>query len=207
MRELVVAKRYPTPSIEPQPDTGVKLPVILDAVRDSLLEALGFIGEPDPEEWDLVFALAFAPRLSGRMEVDMTGMGNLSLYLTHLADTGHCRDACSNLLEVVAMLTPMRTRMARHGSNQLRVAIGTVIRTASAEDLNRLIDQCSSAPEAFATQVIRAAVRERYSDSEQSLRRLASHPALTPIVNTAFADRVRTASNSTFPEMLHPVPL
>ncbi|WP_255784551.1 hypothetical protein [Mycobacteroides abscessus] len=205
LRELVVATRYPTPAIQSQPSTGLKLPVILDAVRDSLLEALGFIGEPDPEDWDLVFALAFAPRLSGRMEVDMTGMGNLSLYLTHLADTGHCHDACANLLEVVAMLTPMSTRMARHGSNQLRVAIGTVIRTAPTEDLKRLIDQCASAPEAFATQVIRAAVRERYGDSEQSLQRLALHPALTPIVNAAFADRVRTAGNSTFPEMLQPV--
>lgn len=206
-RGLITATRYPTPAIQPLWSTGLVLPVILDAVRDSLLEALGFLREPHPEDWNLVFTLAFAPRLSGSKEVDMTGMGNLSLYLTHLADTGHCRDACANLLEVVAALTPMRTRMARHGSNQLRVAIGTVIRTASKEDLNRLIDQCASAPEAFATQVIRAAVRERYGDSEQSLQRLALHPALTPRINAAFADRVRTAgSNSTFPEMLHPVP-
>ncbi|SIM78775.1 NACHT domain-containing protein [Mycobacteroides abscessus] len=207
LRKLITATRYPTPVITLRLDAVVRLPVILDAVRDSLLESLGFLREPDPEDWNLVFTLAFAPRLSGTMQVDMRGMGNLSLYLTHLADTGHCRDACTNLLEVVATLTPMSTRMARRGSNQLRVAIGTIVRTASTEDLNRLINQCASAPEAFATQVIRASVRERYGDSEDSLQRLALHPALTPIVNAAFVDRVRTAGNSTFPEMLHPVPL
>lgn len=204
-QKLIVTTRHPSPTIRAASSKRPLRAVVIDAARDSLLEAFGFAAAPDPLDWDTVFPLAFAPRLSGSKEVDMRGMGNVSLYLTHLADTGHCHEACEYLLEVITTLAPITTRQARRGSNQLRVAIGTIVRMASTEDLKRLLDACDGAPEAFATQVIRAAVRERYGDCQEAIEHLGRIPALAHTVKTVKADRVRTDGVSTFPDMLQPV--
>ncbi|MCX2941085.1 NACHT domain-containing protein [Mycobacterium pinniadriaticum] len=205
LRTLVRTKRDPTPTIRAAPGPRLANPVIVDAARDALLEAFGFQTAPSPSDWDTVFSLTFAPRLSGSRAVDMTGAGNLSLYLTHLVDAGYVPEASRYLCEVIDTLAPITSRQARLGSNRLRVAIGTIVRRASRQDLHGLLEKVEQAPEALSSLMIWAAVRERYDDTRTSIDRLAEHPTLGHEVTKALINRVRIAGRQTFAEVLTPV--
>lgn len=206
LRKIIRTTRHPAPTIGPAPARRLINPVIVDAARDALLEAFGFETKPTPPDWDTVFALTFAPRLSGSREVDMTGAGNLSLYLTHLTERGHVHEASQYLIEVIHTLAQLpATRQARLGSNRLRVAIGTIVRKSSDEDLHALLATVEIAPPALSALLIRAAVRERYDDVREMRDRLAEHPTMGHEVAKAQNSRVRIAGRQTFAEMISPV--
>jgi len=210
LRGIIRASRRPTPTIEPLAGPGptprLANPVIVDAARDALLEAFGFQTTPGPPDWDTVFTLTFAPRVSGLRAVEMTGAGNLSLYLTHIADVGHVEEASQFLGEVIDTLAQRpKTRQARQGSNRLRVAVGTIVRNAATQDLKTLLAKVEVAPPNLAGLLIRAAVRERYDDTRETIDRLAEHPTLGREVMKALTVRIRTGGRQAFPEVLSPV--
>lgn len=208
MRTIIRATRHPAPRVEPSPGPWLANPVIVDAARDVLLEGFAFQREPSPLDWDTIFTLTFAPRVSGLRAVEMTGAGNLSLYLTHLADAGYAEEASRFLGEVIDALAQLpATRQARLGSNRLRVAVGTIIRKGSRENVNALlakIEMQPPAPSALSVLLIRAAVRERYADTHEIIDRLAEHPHLGHEVIKAQNLRVRVAGRQTFAEVLSP---
>ncbi|WP_041788021.1 hypothetical protein [Mycolicibacterium gilvum] len=205
LRTIIRATRHPTPRVEPTPGRRLANPVIVDAARDALLEAFGFQKEPSPLDWDTVFTLTFAPRVSGLRAVEMTGAGNLSLYLTHIADAGHIEDASRFLGEVIDSLAQLpATRQARLGSNRLRVAVGTIVRKAATHDLDALLAKVEVAPPTLSGLLIRAAVRERYADTHETIDRLAEHPKLGHEINKALNLRIRVAGRQTFAEVLSP---
>jgi hypothetical protein len=205
LRKIVTTKRHPSPTIGPAPARRLANPVIVDAARDALLEAFGFQDAPSTSDWDRVFSLTFAPRLSGARAVDMTGAGNLSLFLTHLCDAGYHHEASQYICEVIDTLAPIASRQGRLGSNRLRVAVGTIVRRASVDDLHVLLSKAEEAPETLAGLLIRAAVRERYDDAHQILDRLAGHARLGHEVAKAQNNRIRVAGRQTFAEVLDPV--
>lgn len=205
LRTIIRATRHTTPRVEPAPGRRPANPVIVDAARDALLEAFGFQKEPSPLDWDTVFTLTFAPRVSGLRAVEMTGAGNLSLFLTHVADAGHVEEASCFLGEVIDALAQLpATRQARLGSNRLRVAVGTIVRKASTHDLDTLLTKVEIAPPTLSGLLIRAAVRERYADTRETIDKLAEHPNLGHEVIKAQQLRVRVAGSQTFADVLSP---
>lgn len=205
LRTVIRATRCPMPRVEPAPGRRLANPVIVDAARDALLEAFGFQKVPSPMDWDTVFTLTFAPRVSGLRAVEMTGAGNLSLYLTHIADAGHIEEATRFLGEVIDTLAQLpATRQARLGSNRLRVAVGTIIRKATTHDLKALLAKVEVAPPTLSGLLIRAAVRERYADTHETIDRLAEHPNLGHEVIKAHNLRIRISGRQTFAEVLSP---
>ena len=187
---IITTSRTPNPTIIGIETQDRLSPRVLDAARDALLEARAFLPGASPAHWDEVFALTFAPRLTGDTRIQVGGAGNLSRFITLEVDNGYLDAAVEQLSDVVGVFDSLSKTQIHDVVNRMRVAVGTIARHAEPRHHETLADIAEQAPTQLRKQLSHALLSSRISP--QLERRLAGY----------LPERPRIAGLGAFPQVL-----
>lgn len=184
-------------------------PVVLDAVRDSLLRLIAYSPSVDPSTWPVAHALACAPRLTGTKQVDLTGFRCAATLLVRLANEGHVEAAYGGVTDMMESLRSggFDRKKLVNGSFSLRSAIRAALRCGTDNQAVALVEQISDAPARASIIIVQIAAQQRFEAVRPILLGLQAHQlpdGVATAIDAVLRRRSRMIGSRTMPEILIP---
>lgn len=185
-------------------------PVVLDACRDAWLELVAFHPQPRPEDWATIKTLALAPRLSGREEPTVGGIGNAAQFAARLlsvdesAAVAAVRDLCIGISSA-----ELSSKQMKGAAERVRITIQVVLERTSWTQALTLVGLVDSAHPSLGAIIARSAVQVRPQEF-RNYWSTANTNAIDQRVRAQVHDelRIRDRQSGTglFPEILSASP-